>query len=240
MKRKKIKKYLSHGGGVNSYAMQLLKLEQGEDFEAVFVNHGTDWPETYKYLDMFQEWLDKRGAKPITVLKPDYQGEWNLYDYFYKHSMVPQRYPRICTYRFKIQPLENYYQTDRIETIGFDINEKHRIDPARKGQEFPLIEHKMSRWDCKKYIERYNLPVPQKSGCYICPQQRKGQWKELRMIHPDLFRKAVDLENRTIEYRKSKGQKPTYLSPRKIPLLSVVEESQLKLFKRDEYPVLIN
>lgn len=49
-----MKKYLSFGGGVNSVAMMLMLLDQKDDFEAIFVDHGTDWPETYEYFEMFQ------------------------------------------------------------------------------------------------------------------------------------------------------------------------------------------
>ena len=60
--------YLSFGGGVNSVAMYLYALDEGWDFEAVFVDHGTDWPETYEYVEMFKKMY------PVTVLRPDVTG----------------------------------------------------------------------------------------------------------------------------------------------------------------------
>ena len=36
--------YLSMGFGVNSVALYLLMQDLGMEFEAVFVNHGGDWP----------------------------------------------------------------------------------------------------------------------------------------------------------------------------------------------------
>ena len=50
------KNYLSFGGGVNSVALMLWLIDHGIEFEAVFSNHGGDYPETYDYLDML---LDK-------------------------------------------------------------------------------------------------------------------------------------------------------------------------------------
>lgn len=41
-----VKRYLSYGGGVNSTALLLLMHDEGLDFEAVFVDHGTDYPQT--------------------------------------------------------------------------------------------------------------------------------------------------------------------------------------------------
>ena len=105
-----MKTYLSFGGGVNSVAMMLLLLDEGiEEFEAVFVDHGTDWPETYKYFDMFQGWLTRKGYKPITVLKPNVEGFTNLYDFYWHKKWVPSHMRRICTDKFKIRPLFKYF-----------------------------------------------------------------------------------------------------------------------------------
>ncbi|RLC23031.1 MAG: hypothetical protein DRH93_08360 [Deltaproteobacteria bacterium] len=61
-----MKNYLSFGGGVNSVAMMLLLLDQKAEFEAIFVDHETDWPETYEYFDMFQKWLKDHGL-PVPI-----------------------------------------------------------------------------------------------------------------------------------------------------------------------------
>ena len=45
--------YLSMGFGVNSVALFLLMERLGMDFEAVFVDHGGDYPETYEYAKYF-------------------------------------------------------------------------------------------------------------------------------------------------------------------------------------------
>ena len=83
-----MKNYLSFGGGVNSVALYLYLLDQKIEFEAVFVDHGTDWPETYKYVDMF------KNKYPLTVLKPK---GGTLYDYCVEKRMVPAIYSRWCT-----------------------------------------------------------------------------------------------------------------------------------------------
>lgn len=231
-----MKNYLSFGGGVNSVAMMLLLLDEDIEFEAVFVDHGTDWPETYEYFEMFQGWLEKKGYKKITVLKPK---EGTLYDYCYEKSMVPCIYPRWCTRQFKISIIHKYYEKPCFQFIGIDYSEKHRakINIEKEVENrYPLIEFEIDRDKCKQIIKKYNLTVPIKSGCFICPYQRTDQWKDLRKKHPDLFCKAEILEKRNIEYRKSKGKKIMYLSPKKIPLKSLIDENQKFLFKEDEYP----
>jgi len=55
MSGKQIKKYLSYGGGVNSTAHMILLKKQGIECEAVFADHGGDYPETYEHLEPYYE-----------------------------------------------------------------------------------------------------------------------------------------------------------------------------------------
>jgi 3'-phosphoadenosine 5'-phosphosulfate sulfotransferase (PAPS reductase)/FAD synthetase len=234
-----MKSYLSFGGGVNSVAMLLMLHEQKQDFEAVFVNHGTDWPETYEYLDMLQGWLEKKGLPKITVLKPCVTGYDNLYDYCWHYKMVPSFMFRWCTEKFKVSPQHAYCQSPAFTMLGIDAGESHRAKIATdKGFEsrYPLIEAGITRDDCKDIIKSNGLPVPMKSGCYICPFQKTVQWKQLRRIHPELFCKAEQLEKRSVEYRMAVGKKPLSLTRSGSPLSAIVNEKQSKLWEADEYP----
>ena len=231
----KLRNYLSFGGGVNSVAMYLYMLDEGMDFKAVFVDHGADWPETYEYVEMFKK------LYPLTVLKPDVQGHDNLYEYCWHYEMVPSFMRRWCTSKFKVRVMEKYYQPPGFVCIGFDVGEAKRakIGNTAKGMEnrFPLIEAEIDRDGCKALIKGHGLPIPIKSGCYICPFQRVEQWRKLRVKHPDLFCKAQQLEKRNMAYRVRKGKKPLYINqwPR-VPLSEVVNERQLKLWAEDEFP----
>ena len=234
-----MKKYLSFGGGVNSVAMMLMLLDQKEEFEAIFVDHGTDWPETYEYFEMFQAWLKEHGHKPITVLKPDVEGYENLYDYFLHYKMVPSGFRRICTDKFKVTPIHKYVETPSFMFIGIDMDESKRAKiSTTQGIEnrYPLIENEIDRAGCKKIITYHGLPVPIKSGCYICPFQRISQWVELRRNHPALFCKAEKMEDLNMEYRKSRGKKAMTLNRRGGRLKTIVGENQMNLFEQDDYP----
>lgn len=231
-----LQSYLSFGGGVNSVAMMLYCLDEGWIFESVFVDHRTDWPETYEYLEIFQSWLFKNGHKPITVLRPKISGYQNLYDYCWHYELIPSFMFRWCTDKFKIRPILRYYKKPCISMLGIDIGESKRAKLSKvKNVEnkFPLIEAEMNREDCIKYIKRHSLPIPAKSGCFICPYQKVREWVKLESKHPDLFHKAVQLEQRNMEYRKSVGKPILFLSQSKqIPLSAIIENErkQLKMF----------
>lgn len=117
--------YLSYGGGVDSTACYLEMTRRGFDFEAVYCDHGCDWPETYEYLEMFQGWLEENGYRKITVIKPPIvQGvSNNLYEYSWHYHMVPIRERRWCTDKFKVRPLHRYFKKPCFVCIAFDAGE---------------------------------------------------------------------------------------------------------------------
>ncbi|HPI98137.1 MAG TPA: phosphoadenosine phosphosulfate reductase family protein, partial [Synergistales bacterium] len=78
-----MKTYLSYGGGVGSTALLLWMMDKGWNFEAVFVNHGGDWPETYEYVEMIN-----RDVKPITEVIPDYYGN-TIYEHAMRYRIIP-------------------------------------------------------------------------------------------------------------------------------------------------------
>ena len=220
-------------------AMQILMIKEGVDFESLFVNHGTDWPETYHYFDFFQDWLKREGHRPITVLKPEVEGFQVLYDFLKHWKIVPTMKHRTCTGKFKVRPVYKHVDKPCFMMIGIDAGESKRAKIAtRKGIEnrWPLIEYDIDREGCKEIIKAAGIPVPKKSGCYICPFQRVGQWKELRRVHPDLFCKAQRLEKLNMENNRKQGKRAYTLRSNGKSLGSVIDEKQIPIWEEDRYP----
>ena len=204
-------KYLSMGFGVNSVAMYLLLQDQGINFEAIYSHHGADWPETLEYATMFIK------KYPVKILIPQvsrpFKGDrkiWNkLINYCDDRKIIPFQYPRWCSVDWKKNPISKYAIKPCIMYIGYDTGEKKRAKIKKKGRieyKWPLINAGMNREDCKKLIKSHGLQVPPKSGCFICPFQRKEQWLRLKKIHPHLFKIAKELEinsGRTFQKNKS-------------------------------------
>lgn len=246
-----MKTYLSSGMGINSVAMQLLMLDEGWDFEAVFVDHGCDWPETYEYLEMFQGWLKDNGHRQITVIRPELfrnkvRGKEikktynNLYEYAWDAHLVPVRVMRWCTQHFKVDPLRKYLKTPCFNCLGFAMEEAHRAHmKCRDGEElrYPLLEYELSRDDCIAYIKKHGLPVPVKSGCWFCPFMRIQDFKRLRIEHPDLYCKAKALEDRSVARQIESGrERINYLKDPNKPLDVIVNEAQGELFEEYKPP----
>lgn len=187
-----MREYLSFGAGVNSTALMLLLLDEGRDFEVVYVDPGTEWPETYDYLD----YLKGQGYE-FTWIKPVVEGENNLYDYLVKWKILPSVFVRCCTAKFKTGPFYKYIEIPAIVYIGYDFGERSkRHVTEKKGIEYriPLVDRKITRTGCKEIIKKHGLRVPPKSGCWFCPFQGLKGFKKLRNKYPFLFKMAIYLE----------------------------------------------
>ena len=217
------------GFGVNSVALYLMLIDQGVEFEAVYADHGADWPETADYVKLFTD------LYPVTILNPKVnrphnggRKEWsNLIDFCKDRKIIPQQWPRWCTADWKKDIVSKYVEKPCWMFIGIDAGESKRAKITSMGRieyRWPLIEEGIDRDGCKQIIADHGLPIPPKSGCFICPFQRPDQWRKLRREHPDLFCIAVQLE-------KNSGR--TYKKGTSLDVL--INEKQKSLFGED-YP----
>lgn len=228
---------LSFGAGVNSVALAILLINNGWRGEIVFADTGCEWPETYCYIDYFEnKWLRPRGfeivrLKGLPWQKKGRMGE-SLIEYCEKLAIIPIMAVRWCTVEWKVEPIARY-SSGREVILGIAADEAHR----QKGRICPLVEWGVTREDCKKIIASEGLVIPPKSGCYICPFQPNGRLKALLELHPDLYERAARLERAAA----AKSGKNTTLDPRGISLdeKRAQFERQLELFvdenKFEEY-----
>ena len=201
--------YLSLGAGVDTTAIILMPDVMDKTDFILFADTGSENPETYDYLNnIIKPYLEKIqkplvivhgeeiiNNKPVTNMEEAYLG-WNA---------IPVRFLRHCTDKWKIRPMnrylkEHYPEGNLIKIIGFAYDEIQRVKCQSDETWYPLIEKKMTRADCIKYIQSRGFPVPPKSGCFYCPFQRINQWKELRSNHPDLWQRAIELEKNGSHY----------------------------------------
>ena len=90
-----------------------------------------------------------------------------------------------------------------VKFIGYDAGEGYRSDKVLLGdladpkysKWYPLMEWGWDRAACMQTIEDAGLPQPGKSSCFFCPSMRAEEIIYLRDHHPDLFRRAIALED---------------------------------------------
>lgn len=212
---------LSYGGGVNSTALAILLVNAGWRGEIVFADTGAEWPDTYCFMDYFETgWLEPKGLKTIRLQGLPWQrygggvGEpgCSLIRYCELRRMIPFASLRWCTVEWKVKPLDRW-ANGKIYMIGISAEEAHR----QPDQIRPLVDWGVDRNECVKIIQGESLNVPRKSGCWICPFQRSSQWRELWERYPELYERAVFLEENAKRRKGRKGPDPA-LDPRGITL----------------------
>jgi len=129
-----------------------------------------------------------------------------------------------CSQKHKIGPQEkfcNHYPPCREEWarggkvnryIGYDAGEQRRYARSRSYNltdkkyfnRYPLIEDwHWDREDCIRAIQAAGLPLPGKSSCFFCPSMKRGEIEALKRQYPDLYRRAVALEENARPYLKT-------------------------------------
>jgi len=211
---------ISYGGGVQSTALVVLAMSEGWDIdEIVHVDLlDAESPATREYVSRFREWLRGVYGRDITVIERDLYGDMLARPGF---TLVPWRgkYERFilsrqCTRQYKVQPLQRYlydrYPGERIGLVlGISVDEYHRMrdsSAARIEHVYPLVDRRLTRWQCRDIIERAGLSVPYKSSCWFCPYRTPGSQLVLLQHYPQLREMADALEDRINTERRRRGQ----------------------------------
>lgn len=187
-----MKTYLSFGGGVNSTAL-LVKYYDDID-EAVFADTGVEHPDTYDYIDYLRD-----NGYGITTLTPNVEGFDNLYDFCYTKRIFPSIHHKWCTGKFKLSTIYRYLDRPSNVMIGIAYDERKRaskdwLGPKTVTPMYPLIDDRVDRQGCIDIIKDAGLCVPRKSGCWICPFQKRIELRDLRVECPDLYDRLKALE----------------------------------------------
>lgn len=210
---------ISYGGGVQSTALVVLAMrERWAIDEIVHVDLvDAESPRTREYVDYFRRWLRDGYGRDITVI------ERNMYRDMLdspEFTPVPWRAAdgsfilrRQCTRQYKVAPLQRYlydkYDGRISLMLGISVDEYHRMrdsSAARIVHVYPLVDARLTRWQCRDIIERAGLAVPWKSSCWFCPF--RSVWSQWALVqrYPDLVGMARALEDRINAERRRRGQ----------------------------------
>lgn len=83
------------------------------------------------------------------------------------------------------------------QVIGISLDESGRMKVPRdkwQSNEYPLVDLRMTRWDCEQWLRRHGYPIPPKSACVFCPYRRVAEWRRLRDEAPADFARAIEID----------------------------------------------
>jgi len=245
----------SFGGGVQSMAALVLAAEGRVRYDAfLFCNVGDDseHPKTLVYVrEHAIPFAAKHDIPFHTLQKTKRNGDVVTLLASLQDSKRSIKFPmrmsngapgiRDCTENFKIRVVDKWLkkQGATIENpatvgIGFSLDEIHRIKDRdgdfRIVKEYPLIDMRLNRSDCRNVISGAGLPVPPKSACWFCPYHRIKEWQRMKQEEPELFQKSVELERLMIERRTTLGKDAVWMTAYGQPLDTVISDQTLMDF----------
>jgi hypothetical protein len=245
---------VSFGGGVNSTALLIGLHERNETPDLIlFADTGGELPKTYNHILRMQAWCNSVGFPPITVVSYDTSAHGTLEQECLNNETLPSKAFGFsgCSVKWKRQPMDKFIENWKpaIETwgqggkvgrlIGIHAGEKGRgkiPDTDKFKHVYPLRDWGWWQEDCIAAINRAGLPVPIKSACFFCPSMKKREILALKREHPDLFGRAVAIEQNAIEAGNLETVKGLGRNWR-WEALANADENQLRLFWDHQPPI---
>ena len=215
---------ISLGAGVQSTTMALMAAEGEFDFmpdAAIFADTQSEPAAVYRHLKWlmspgilpFPVHIVTAGSlrDEITGKRPDGRRSWGRPPMFVvRDDGEAGMLNRQCTRRYKIDPirkkmrhlcgLKPHQRVKGIiaeQLIGISMDEIFRMKPSRDSwirNRWPLIEKRMDRRQCLKWLSHHSYPIPTKSACTFCPFRDDAGWRELRDKHPTDWLDAVEVD----------------------------------------------
>jgi hypothetical protein len=126
---------------------------------------------------------------------------------------------RGCTRDFKIRPIlkkaRELAQVKRgekivrvVQWIGISLDEVTRMKNSRDAwaeNRWPLVDMRLTRHDCLRWMMANGYPMPPRSACVYCPFHSNAEWRRLRDEEPSDFAKALAFE-RDLQRVKSESK----------------------------------
>jgi len=110
---------------------------------------------------------------------------------------------RQCTKEYKLIPIRRFVrdlsagrQVEQL--IGISLDEALRMKPSGVKyitNIFPLIDLRMTRDDCLRWLSRHGFRTPPKSACIFCPYIANARLRKMKDEAPDDWHKLVAFDH---------------------------------------------
>lgn len=212
----------SSGGGAQSTAIAALVIQGRlpKPDLVVIADTGREMPTTWQYLDsVTRPALSKIGVEVHRVsqefcseaAKEEFHQSGSiLIPAFSDQNGTASKLPAFCSNEWKQRVINRFLKSkfgldrkDYRKWIGFSFEETNRVLRMMDGQEykdgliwFPLVHGvPTKRYEAIRIVEKMGWPKPPRSRCWMCPNQSDLEWSEVQSDYPDLFAKAIALDD---------------------------------------------
>ncbi|MCY3950594.1 MAG: phosphoadenosine phosphosulfate reductase family protein [Acidimicrobiaceae bacterium] len=189
-------------GGKDSSALALYLRDRVPEMEYFFCDTGAELPETYEFLTRLEVIL----GKPIARLNSE-RGFDHWFEVF--RGALPSPQMRWCTKVMKIKPIEAWIGDEpAVSYVAIRADEANRkgyisTKPNIESR-FPFVEDGVDHDGVMKILDDAGIGLPDyyewrtRSGCYFCFYQRKAEWVGLAERHPELYERAIAIEQKVL------------------------------------------
>lgn len=224
---------MSYGGGKQTVAIITLILEGKlpKPDLVVMADTGREVQTTFDYMNRIVNPALKEIGLQVEIAGHELSN-WDIYKGYdtTKGMLLPAftrqngsigKMPTFCSDEWKQRVIRRYLRQRGVEDtevwLGISLDEAERMKDSGLNwyrHVYPLIElTPMHRTGCVTQIQKFGWEIPNKSRCYMCPNQSILAWKDLKRRNDGDFDKAVQLEN---EVRKN--DEHVYFHPSAVPL----------------------
>jgi len=206
---------LSLGAGVQSSTLALM-IAHGEVpmvDAAVFADTGDEPEAVYVFLDYLRPMLpfpvhvvsDGRLSSDFLAALDDPEGRcgqppfmvWN------ETKRAGARLWRKCTKEYKLTPIRRFVRElsngkPVEQLIGISLDEALRMKPSGVKyitNIFPLVDARLTRTDCLRWMERHGYRKPPKSACLFCPYISNERLRKMRDEAAQDWQRLVDFDH---------------------------------------------
>ncbi len=252
---------ISLGWGVQSFTLVAMSAlgELPPVYAAIHADTTHEHKATYEFAAKWSEWLSDHDMRVVTVsderaARAVYQDDGRKGEVMAPFFTLSPKgktgvLNRVCTNRWKIQPMRRWISQElhalghakhpgaAEQWIGISVDEIERARPSDVQyvmNRFPLLEKRMTRIDCVKWLTDHGLEVPPKSSCVFCPYHSASEWRRLKHEGADWDR-AILVDERVRDARhNARIPVDVFVHPARIPLVDVdlktpEEAGQLRL-----------
>jgi hypothetical protein len=150
---------------------------------------------------------------------------------------------RQCTSNWKVRPVRRWLQAnrggERVEQwLGISLDEFQRMKPSNVKyieNVWPLVDLRMTRHDCKLWLDAHGIDIPPRSACVFCPFHSRNEWRDIRDNAPEDWQKAIAVDE---QIRKARPPYDLFVNVQRVPLAeadldSAEDKGQLSLWENE-------
>ena len=252
-------KIISLGMGVQSTALYLMSsLDYIERADcAIYADLMSEKPTTEKLVEYLLDWKKHNNGIDIHIVEADIytdiingvNSDGKPFVTIPAFSESGGMVQRQCTGEYKIKTVKNkirelyglkYRQRMKPTELWLGIS-TDEIERAKISQmynveyKYPLIDERISRSDCKAFLEERSFHNVPKSSCVFCPYQHNRQFKEIKENFPKQWDKIVAVD-KAIRNKSKRGEEDKLFLHRSLKPINEVylQEDQEELFMCEE------